>query len=268
MKSIWKGAIAFGLVNIPVSLHSTEDNHDLKFNLIDSRDENRIKYQKINEMTGEEVPWEKIAKAYEFDDGSYVVMTDDDFEKADLLAIKTLDIISFINKEELSLIFLEKPYYIAPEKGGEKPYVLLREAMKKSNKIAVAKVVLRTKGYLAAVYPMDDALVLNIIRYYDEIRPLEDLGLPHEAKISDKEMELAESLIDGMTSEWNPEDYKDEYREAVMKRIQSKSKKGGIVEEEKKIEGGPATSGKIVDIMDLLKRSVEAKKSPPQKKVR
>lgn len=267
MKSIWKGAIAFGLVNIPVSLHSTEENKDLTFNLIDSRDENSIKYQRINEITGEEVLWDKITKTFEFDDGSYVVMTEGDFEKADISATKTLDIVTFIKKEELSLIYLEKPYYIASDKGGEKPYVLLREAMKKTGKIAVARAVLRTKGYLAAVYPMDDALVLNIIRFHDEIRSVEDLKLPHEAKISDKEMELAGSLIEGMTTKWKPEDYKDEYRAAVMKRIESKSKKGGIVEEEEKIEAA-ASTGKIMDIMDLLKRSVESKKSQPEKKAR
>ena len=267
MRSIWKGVIAFGLVGIPVSLHSTEENNDIKFNLIDSRDENKIKYQRINEITGKEVPWDKIAKAFEFDDGRFVVMTDDDFEKADISATKTLDIVTFIKKEELSLVYLDKPYYIAPDKGGEKPYVLLREAMKKTGKIAIARAVLRTKGYLAAVYPMDDALVLNIIRFHDEIRSVEDLKLPHEAKISDKEMELAGTLIEGMTTEWKPEDYKDEYREAVMKRIENKSKKGGIVEEGEKIEAA-ASTGKIVDIMVLLKRSVEAKKSKPIQRAR
>lgn len=265
MRSFWKGAIAFGLVNIPVSLYSTDENKDLKFNLIDSRDEHRIKYQRINEVTGQEVPWEKIVKAYAFDDGSYVVMTDEDFVKADPSAARTLDIQTFIKQEELSLLYLEKPYYITPEKGGEKPYVLLREALKKSGKIAIAKAVIKTKGYLAALYPLDDALVLNIIRFHDEIRSVEDLMLPHSAKITDKEMELAGSLIDGMTSEWNPEEFKDEYREAVWKRIESKSKKGGIVEQEEQVEVA-APSGKIVDIMDLLKRSVEAKKSQSEKK--
>ena len=267
MKSIWKGAIAFGLVNIPVSLHSTEENKDLKFNLIDSRDENRIKYQRINENTGKEVPWDKIAKAFEFDDGSYVLMTDADFENADISATRTLDIVTFIKKEELSLIYLEKPYYIAPDKGAEKPYVLLREAMKKTGKIAIARAVIRTKGYLAALFPMEDALVLNIIRFHDEIRSVEDLKLPHEAKISDKEMELADSLIEGMTGEWKPEAYQDEYREAVMKRIEGKAKKGGIAEDEEKVEA-VASTGKIVDIMDLLKRSVEVRKSQPEKKAR
>ena len=194
-------------------------------------------------------------------------MTDDDFEKADKSATKTLDIITFIKKDELALIYLEKPYYIAPDKGGEKPYVLLREAMKKTDKIAIAKAVLRSKGYLAAVYPMDDALVLNIIRFHDDIRSTEELKLPHEAKITDKEMQLAGSLIEGMTADWKPEDYKDEYREAVMKRIEGKAKKGGIVDEEEKVESA-AQSGKIVNIMDLLKRSVEANKSQPEKKAR
>jgi DNA end-binding protein Ku len=267
MRTIWKGAISFGLVNIPISLLPTDKNNELKFNLIDSRDENRIKYQRVNEVTGEEVPWEKIVKAYSFDDGSYVVMSDEDFEKADPSAAKTLDIQSFIKQEELSLIYLEKPFYIFPEKGSEKPYVLLREAMKESGKIAVSRIVIKNKGHLAAVYPLEDALVLNIIRFHDEIYPAEELQLPHEAKITDKELALAKSLIDGMTTEWNPEDFKDEYREAVMKHIESKAKKGGAVDQEEKIEVA-ATSSKIVDITDLLKRSIEAKKADSEKKAR
>jgi DNA end-binding protein Ku len=261
MKAIWRGAISFGLVNIPVGLFPTDKNKELKFHLIDARDEHRIKYQRTNEITGEEVPWEKITKAFAFDDGSYVVMTDDDFEKADPSAIKTLDIETFIKQEELSLIYLEKPYYIVPDKGGEKPYVLLREAMKKSGKIAVARIVMKTKGYLAAVYPLGDALVLNMIRFHDELYASEDLDLPHEAKISDREMGLAESLIDGMTTAWQPESFKDEYRDAVMRRIESKAKKSILAEPEEPLEAAAVTSGKIVDITDLLKRSIEVKEA-------
>jgi DNA end-binding protein Ku len=266
MRSIWKGAISFGLVNIPVSLYSAEERNDLKFSLIDKRDDGKIRYQRINETTGEEVAYENIVKAYEFDDGDYVVMTDEDFEQADVEATKTVDIETFILREELNFMYLEKPYFIAPTKGGEKPYVLLREAMEKTGKIAIARVVIRTKAYLAAIYSSDNILVLNLIRFHDELRSADELKIPDSVKISKKEMDLAESLIEGMTAQWKPEDYEDEYKDAVMKRIEAKAKKKGkeeLPEEEKAEDSG---SGKVVDIMDLLKKSVEAKKTDTKKK--
>lgn len=261
MRSIWKGAISFGLVNIPVSLYSAEESNDLKFSLIDKRDESKIKYQRVNESTGKEVTWDNIVKAYEFDDGDYVVMTDEDFEKADVEATKTVDIETFIQRDELSLMYLEKPYYIAPTKGGEKPYVLLREALEKTEKIAIARVVIRTRAYLAAIYSLENVLVLNLIRFHDDLKSVEELKVPKSVKISDKEMELAESLIEGMTAEWNPEEYKDEYKDAVMKRIEAKSKKKGKALDDEEQEEEKASSSKVVDIMDLLKKSVEAKKA-------
>lgn len=259
MRSIWKGAISFGLVNIPVSLYSAEESNDLKFSLIDKRDESKIKYQRVNESTGKEVTWDNIVKAYEFEDGDYVIMTDEDFEKADVEATKTVDIETFIKKDELSFMYLEKPYYIAPTKGGEKPYVLLREAMEKTGKIAIARVVIRTRAYMAAIYSLEDALVLNLIRFHDDLRSMEELKVPKSVKISTKEMELAESLIDGMTAAWNPEEYKDEYKDAVMKRIEAKAKKKGKALDDEDQEEEKAASGKVVDIMDLLRKSVEAK---------
>ncbi|MFH5835796.1 Ku protein [Proteiniclasticum sp. C24MP] len=268
MRSIWKGAISFGLVNIPVSLYSAEETNDLKFSLIDKRDESRIRYQRINETTGEEVAYENIVKAYEFEDGDYVVMTDEDFEQADVEATKTVDIETFIQREELDFMYLEKPYFIAPTKGGEKPYVLLREAMEKTEKIAIARVVIRTKAYLAAIYSSENILVLNLIRFHDELRSAEELKIPESVKISSKEMELAESLIEGMTAEWKPEDYEDEYKDAVMERIEAKSRKKGKEELPPEEKDEDAGSGKVVDIMDLLKKSVEAKKTDSGKKTK
>lgn len=273
MRSIWNGAISFGLVNIPISLYSAEDSNELKFNYIDSRDENKVKYKRVNEVTGEEVPWENIVKAFEFEDGNYVVMTDDDFVKADPVASKTVDIETFINREELSLLYLEKPYYMAPTKGGEKPYVLLRDALKKADKVAIARVVIRTKEHLAVIYTNEDGLVLNLIRFHEDIRSMAQLNLPQSVKITDKEMDLAQSLIDGMTDTWKPEAYKDQFTEAIMKRIEAKAKKKGknIDEDEPDTETSKS-SGKVVDIMDLLKRSVEANskksddKQEPKKK--
>ncbi len=258
MRSIWKGAISFGLVNIPVSLFSAEEKNDLKFSYIDSRDENKVRYKRVNEVTEEEVPWDKIVKAYEFEDGDYVVMTDEDFEKADVAASKTVDIETFINRDELSLMYLEKPYYMAPIKGGEKPYILLRDALEKSGKIAIARVVIRTKEHLAAIYTKDDVLILNLIRFYEDIRTMEELKIPQSIEISRKEMELAQSLIDGMTEKWNPEEYRDEFSDALMERIEAKSRKKGKELDDEETEDETPTVGKVVDIMDLLKKSVEA----------
>ena len=257
MRSIWNGAIAFGLVNIPVSLFAAETKNDLKFNYRDARDESRIRYRRVNEVTGEEVPWDQIVRSYEFPDGDYVIMTDDDFTKADPAAVKTADIETFIQKDELSLMYLEKPYYLEPARGAEKPYVLLRNALAESNRIAVARVVLRSRQQLAVIYPKEDVLVLNLIRYYDDMRATDDLQIPHEAKITTREMDLALRLIDDMTAEWQPQNYQNEYRNALLKRIETKSRSKGkeLPDDAVVAETAP---GKVVDIVELLRQSVAA----------
>lgn len=256
MRSIWKGAISFGLVNIPVDLFSAEESHNLSFHLIDERDESRIRYEKVNETTGKEVPKEHIVKAFEFDNGEYVVMTDEDFEKADVEATKTVDIESFIQKEELSFLYLEKPYYMMPRSGGEKAYVLLKTALEKSEKIAIARVVIRTRAYLAAVYPLHDIMVLNLIRFHEELRSAEQLEIKGKVTVKEKEMDMALKLIEDMTEKWTPEVYEDEYEDALMKRIEAKAKKKGKdLPDEEEVEEEESTN--VVDIMDLLKKSVE-----------
>lgn len=259
MRPIWKGAISFGLVNIPVQLMSAEESATLKFSMMDVNDHSKIKYQRVNAETGKEVAWEDIVKAYEFEDGSYVVVTDEDFEKADPKTSKAIDIEQFIEASELSPMFLDKPYYVTPIKGGEKPYILLRDAMKESGRIAIGRVTIRTKQSMAAILPVGDALVLNLLRYAEELRGTENLNLPEEAKISDKEMDLALSLIDGLTAEWKPEEFKDEYTGALMARIEAKAKlKGKELPDEEESEE-EVTPTNVVDIMDLLKQSIETK---------
>lgn len=257
MRPVWKGAISFGLVNIPVELITAEQRNDLKFNLLDSRDQSRIRYERVNEETGEEVPWDQIVKAYEFSDNNYVIVTDEDFEKADVKASKTIDIETFIDHEELALQYLETPYYIQPQKGGEKAYVLLREALEKSRKMAVSRVVIRTRAYLAVIYASADMLVLNLIRFHQEMRSAQDLRLPGDISISKKEMDLAIKLINDMSEDWKPESYKDEYRAALMKRIKAKAKGQGIKEE---VVEEDSTPSKAIDIMDLLQKSVQSSK--------
>lgn len=259
MRPVWKGAISFGLVNIPINLMSAEDPSELKFHMMDAKDHAKIKYQRVNADTGKEVAWDDIVKAYEFPDGSYVVVTDEDFEKADLKASKTFEIEQFVTTKELNPMYLEKPYYVAPIKGGEKPYLLLHDAMKESGKVAIGRVTIRTKQSLGALLPVEDALVLILLRYAEEVRSAEGLKIPEDAKISDKEMELALTLIDGLTKPWNPEEFKDEYSGALMARIEAKAKLEGKELPEDSEEEEEVTPSNVVDIMDLLKKSVEAK---------
>lgn len=270
MRPVWKGAISFGLVNIPVDFVTAEQKNDLKFNLIDSRDENRIRYERVNEETGEEVPWNQIVKAFEYANENYVIVTDEDFEKADVKATKTIDIETFIERSELALKYLEQPYYVRPQKGGEKAYVLLRDALRKTDKIAIARVVIRTRSNLAAIYPEGDALVLNLIRFHQELRAIEDLQLPKDITTTKKEMDLAVNLIQDMSETWQPDQYRDEYREALMKRIRAKAKGKGLEED---VVEEVIPSGNVVDIMELLQKSVAEKskaktkaKAPARKK--
>lgn len=261
MRPVWKGAISFGLVNIPVDLITAESRNDLKFNMIDSRDHNRIRYERVNEETGEEVPWDQIVKAYEFSDDNYVVVTDEDFNKADLKATKTIDIETFIKRDELELKYLEKPYYVQTKKGGEKAYALLRDSLEKTGKIAIARVVIRTKSYLGAIYPSEDLLILNLIRFHQELKSAEDVKVPVDVKVTKKEMDLAVKLIEDMSEDWNPENYKDEYRLALMERIKAKAKGQDI-----KVEDEEEEASNVIDIMDLLKKSVESSSKKTSKR--
>lgn len=256
MRAIWNGAISFGLVNIPVDLLGAEQRNDIKFNMVDSRDHSRIRYERVNEETGEEVPWNQIVKAYEFSEDNYVIVTDEDFENADAKATKTIDIETFINLEELELKYLEKPYYIRPRKGGEKAYVLLRDALEQTDKIAIARVVIRTKAYLAAIYPAEDMIILNLIRFHQELKSTEDIKIPENVKLTKKELDLAVKLIDDMSEEWHPENYEDEYRTALMDRIMAKAEGQGLKEDPEDDE----EPSNVIDIMDLLKKSVEGNK--------
>ena len=262
MRPVWKVAIIFGMVNIPVDLITAEQKNDLKFNLIDSRDENRIRYERVNEETGEEVPWDQIVKAFEFSDDNYVVVTDEDFAQADVKATKTIDIETFIERSELALKYLDRPYYVQSQKGGEKAYALLRDGLIKTDKIAIARLVIRTRAYLAAIYPEDTVLILNLIRFHQELRAVEDLRVPTDVKSTKKEMDLAIKLINDMSEAWDPSAYHDEYREALMKRIKEKAKGKGIKEEV--VEEVEPTDN-VVDIMDLLQKSIDKK---PAKKTK
>jgi DNA end-binding protein Ku len=258
-RPIWKGHISFGLINIPVTLYPAEQRSELHFNLIDNRNKARIRYQRVNERTGEEVAWENIVKGYEYDENEYVLLGDADFKQADVKATQTVELEDFVAADEISGIYFDKPYYLVPSKAGIKGYVLLRETLKKTKKVGIARVVIRTREYAAALFPKGRGLVLDLLRYEEELRKESDYDLPAEDieqhKVSAREIEMAERFIESLTGTWQPQKYKDQYRERLMDWIEKKAKTGMVkVAEEEPAEAEP-TLGE--DIMQLLRKSLE-----------
>jgi len=270
-RGLWKGAISFGLVNVPVELFSAERRAgELDLTMLDKRDLAPVGYKRYNKSTGEDVPWAEIVKGYEYDDDKYVVLSDEDFRRANVEASKTVDIQAFVDLKDIPPLFFETPYYLAPGKRGEKAYALLRDAMKKAGKAGIATVVIRTRQYLAAVMPQDDVLLMDTLRYADEIKGPEELGVPNGAlhhKVSAKEVEMALRLIDDMSEKWQPEKFKDTYRDDLMARIKEKIKQGQTEEitEPEKGEKEPARAD-VIDLMALLKKSVAKKPEKPKRK--
>jgi DNA end-binding protein Ku len=264
-RGLWKGAISFGLVNVPVELFSAEKRaNELDLTMLDKRDLAPVGYKRYNKSTGEDVPWAEIVKGYEYEDGKYVVLSDEDFRRANVEASKTVEIQAFVDATEIAPLFFETPYYLAPGKRGEKAYALLRDALRKSGKAGVATVVIRTRQYLAAVLPQEDVLVMNTLRYAGEIRSAEELDLPAaalQARASAKEMDMALRLIDDMSEKWKPEKFKDTYREDLLARIEEKVKAGQTEEITAPEKGGKeaAAGAEVIDLMALLKKSVARK---------
>jgi DNA end-binding protein Ku len=263
-RSIWKGAISFGLVQIPVGLFSAEEGDELHFNMLDGRNMAPVKYKRVNAKNGHEVPWNEIVKGYEYEEGQYVIVTDADFKAANPKATQTVDIVEFVDADEISPLYFERPYYLAPVKKGEKPYALLRETMKRSGKIGIANVVIRTRQHVAALMVVGDCLVLNLLRYAYELRDPNDLELPgdnlEKLGVTKKEIEMAERLVEGMVDKWDPSKFEDTYRRDLLAFIERKAKEGDVEEiAEPEAEGAPARGGKVVDIMSLLKKSLEEK---------
>jgi DNA end-binding protein Ku len=255
----WKGQIAFGLVNVPVMLYPAEQRSDLSFHLVDSRDSGRVRYQRVNEETGEEVPWEKVAKAYEYKSGNYVVLTDEELESAAVEMTRTIEIEQFVDLDDIDPLYFDKPYYLVPDKSGEKGYVLLRKALEHANKAGIARVVIRTRQYLAAVVARHNALMLDLLRYTHELRTSKDFDLPgqdlRKYKITQKEVALAGQLLNGMSAEWKPESFKDEYHDALLKVIDAKVRTGDVHEAvaDTEQQRHPTT----LNFMDALKKSLK-----------
>jgi DNA end-binding protein Ku len=262
-RPVWKGSINFGLVNIPVSMHTAEEHRDgLNFKLLDRHGLTPIHYQRVNEKTGKEVPWNQIVKGYEYQKGKYVPVTDKDFQSANVEATETIQIMDFIEAEKISPIYFDKPYYLEPLKKARKSYALLREVMQRTGKIGISKIVIRSREHLAALISNGPMLILNLLRYPYELRSTDAYDIPgenlKELQIEEKEIKMAERLVEAMVGEWDPKKYHDDYREDLMKLIEKKIKAGPthVIEEAQEVKE-PKRQAKVVNIMDLLKRSVE-----------
>ncbi len=254
-RAIWKGSISFGLVNIPIALYPATRREEFKFRLLRKTDLSPVNYKRVAEKDGKEVPWDQIVKGYEYEKGKYVVLKDEDFQRVDVEATQTVDIQDFVELDEIDPIFFYKPYYLEPQKGGDKAYALLRDALKDSKKVGVAKVVIKTREYLAGVKPEDGALVLELMHFADELANTSKLHIPKKVEIGKREITMAKSLIDSMSSKWNPEKYKDDYREALMEVIEEKVEAGGKEIEEKPKKAPKPT--KVIDLVSVLQKSLE-----------
>ncbi|WP_394780284.1 Ku protein [Undibacterium sp.] len=263
-RALWKGAISFGLVHIPVELFSAVKEHDLDLTMLDKRDFAPIGFRRYNKHSGKEVKWDDIVKGYEYKDNEYVVLSDEDLKRANVEATQTIDILAFVDATDVPLTYYDHPYYLTPGRGGDKVYALLRETLRRAGKVGIAQVVIRTKQHLAALVCMDDMIVLNTLRYDDEIRDAGELDVPAKSLkttgISDKEVQMALSLVEGMTEKWQPQQYHDTYREDVLalvkKKIKARQTKT-ITEPEPELE--QPSSAKVIDLMALLKQSLGGK---------
>lgn len=252
MRAIWSGAIGFGLVNIPVKLFSATQDSNLDLDMLDKHGHANIRYARINETTGKEVAWEDIVKGYKYND-DYVVLTDEDFEKVSPRKSKMIDINEFVQEDSIDTVFFDTPYYLEPSKGGEKAYVLLREALKQSGKVAIGEYVLRTRQNLCVLKPQGDVLLLLKIRFAEEIRSYEDLNIPKDITVKPAELKMAQALINQLTPK-KPEldKYKDTYDEELMKIIEAKAKGKKVTQPKFKI-----VHNKSKDLMSQLKASLE-----------
>jgi DNA end-binding protein Ku len=270
-RPIWTGTLSFGLLNVPVSLMSGERSVDLHFRMLDNRSNTPVRYERVNAETGEEVPWKEIVKAFEYEKGSYVVLDPDDIKSASSEGREAVEVKTFVDAGSIGPEYFEKPYILVPGKKAEKGYVLLRETLKRTGRIGIARVVIRTREYLSAVMPHDDALVLMLLRYPQELVDVNDYKIPQgavsEYRISSKEIEMAEALIESMSDEWNPADYKDEFRERLRKVIEKRLKSHGVVTADTEDEDVPenATTN-VVDFMALLQKSLADHKRTPARK--
>lgn len=254
MRPIWTGAIGFGLVNIPVKIYSATQSSNLDLDMLDKKDHSHIKYQRINEKTGKEVEWGNIVKGYKIND-EYVVLEDKDFEAAAAKKTKTIEISDFVKQEEIGSLYYDTPYYLEPDKSGTRPYELLRQALIKTGKVGIATFVLRNKESLAILNPTEKVIVLNKIRFEEEIRDPKELTLPENTTVKPAELQMAVSLINQLSGKFDLSKYKDTYNEELLKVIHAKAKGTKI-----KIPQMKVVHSKTKDLMEQLKASLEVKR--------
>ena len=268
MRAIWTGAISFGLVSIPISLFPATRKEDFSFHLLRKSDLSPVNYKRVAEADGKEVPWDQIVKGYEYEKGKYVVISDEDFKRVDIEATQTVDIVEFVKLDEVDPLLFSRPYYMEVRKGGNKAYSLLREALAASGKIAIAKVVIKTRQHLAAIKPQERGLMLEIMRFPDELLDASDFKQPASASASASkgEMAMAKQLIESMSSTWDPSMFKDEYHTMLKKVVDAK-----IHNKDKKApaQSKPVKSGKIIDLASILQESIkhakDGKSSKPKR---
>lgn len=262
MKAIWRGGISFGLVNIPIRLYSGATTHNIELDMIRKKDQCKIQYVRVCKKDGKEVSWDDIAKGYKKEDGDYVVLDKADFAKAMPEKTQTIDIFEFVLEKEIPSQYLEKPYIIEPAKEAKKTYALLREALKKSGKVGLAKFVLRNTEHLGILKVEEDAILLIQIRFDQDLRDPKEAKIPNDVKISKKELDMAMTIIDQLTEKFEPEKYKDTYKEELEKMILKKAKaKGKPAKKEESDEKTKAKKGASDDLLEQLKASLEAIKN-------
>lgn len=267
MRAVWKGSVSFGLVNIPIALYPATHQEVLRFKQLRKSDLSAVNYKRVAESDGKEVPWDEIVKGYEYEKGKFIVLGDEDFERVSIEATQTVDIIDFVELEQVNPMFFQKPYYLEPQKGGDKAYALLRDTLLETGKTGIAKVVIKTRQYLAAVKPQEHLLLLQLLHFSDELNSPEQLSPPKEVTLSKKEVDTAKALVNNLTVEWDPERYHDDYKSALMEVIEEKIAAGG------KDLTAPATGGRarpttnVVDLVKVLQESLaKSQKTTPTKK--
>lgn len=267
-RPIWTGTLSFGLLNVPIRLMTAERKVDLHFRMLDQRSNTPIRYERVNAESGEEVPWKDVVKAFEYQKGNYVVLEESDIRDAASDARETVEIDTFVDGGSITPAYFEKPYFLVPAKKAEKGYVLLRETLRKTGRIGIARVVIRTREYLSAVIPQDDALMLFLLRYPQELVSADEYALPDrpaaDYRISERELDMASELIESMSGEWKPDEYRDEFREKLSRAIEKRLKSKGVtttVDEEEHVAEHATTN--VVDFMALLKKSIDSKQRTP-----
>ena len=260
---LWKGAISFGLVHIPVALYSATTDHSIDFDWLDKRTMDPVGYKRVNKKTGKEIAKEQIVKGIAYEDGQYVVLTDAEIAAAYPRTTQTVEIETFVPADSIPFVYHERPYYVAPINRGAKVYALLRETLQRTGRVGVARVVIQTKQHLAVLVPSGPGLVLNLLRWGADIRPWKDLPLPAEgakaAGLSERELKMAGELVEDMSSEWDPDEFKDSFKDEIMRLVDQKVAAGdteSVTQPEPSEEGGSSGGAKIIDLTELLQRSL------------